>query len=81
MSECEELHGYTQYDKYFPDWSIPGGSDKTEETLFWAFMMNKYAKELSQWYGTELPDMPASWATITLEQAKESLDRLTTGSI
>lgn len=81
MSECKEMHDYPKYDTYFTDWSIPGTSDKTEKTLFWAFMMNKYAKELSQWYGTELPDMPASWATITLEQAKESLDRLTTGSI
>ena len=44
-------------------------------------MMNKYAKELTEWYGAELPDLPESWATITIEQAKESLNRLTTGSV
>ena len=43
-------------------------------------MMHKYAKELSQYHVSELPDLPDSWKTITLEQAKASLNRLSTAT-
>ena len=76
--DCKEWHNYIEYKRYFKDWDIYPSSDKTEKSEFWAFMMHKHAKELSEHFGKGFPDMPSSWETITTEQAKESLNNLST---
>ena len=76
--DCEEWHDYKEYKQYFKDWDIYPSSDKTDKCEFWAFMMHKHAKELSEHFSKGMPDMPTSWETITPEQAKESLNNLST---
>lgn len=76
--DCKEYHDFKEYKKYFKEWDIYPSADKTEKSEFWAFMMHKHAKELSEHFGKGFPDMPPSWETITPEQAKESLNNLST---
>ena len=75
---CEEWHDYKEYKKFFKDWDIYPSSDETEKSEFWAFMMHKHAQKLSEHFGRGFPDMPPSWETITIKQAKESLNNLST---
>ena len=76
--ECEEIHNYSDYKKYFKNWNISPSGDETEKTMFWAFIMQKYAKELTEHYHCEFPDLPSPWKNITREEAKASLNNLST---
>ena len=74
--DCKEYHNYKDYKKYLTDWNIFPSGDETEKTMFWAFMMHKYAQELTDYYGFEYPDLPSPWKNITPEEAKGSLFKL-----
>jgi len=76
IEDCQEFHRYSDYKKYLTDWNIFPSGDETEKTMFWAFMMHKYAKELTEHYGREYPDLPSPWKNITPEEAKGSLFKL-----
>jgi len=71
--ECKDnWHEYKHYKKCMPKWEI--APDPTVDSSdYWQWFMYTYCDELLEFHGANLPDIPASWRTITAERAKESL--------
>ncbi|XP_071132994.1 interferon-induced very large GTPase 1-like [Mytilus edulis] len=61
---------YKTFKKNFPDWDIPDNSDTS---TYWMWVMCKYQHELIKMHGTQLPDIPINWKSITKQQAIDSL--------
>ncbi|KAM4564531.1 interferon-induced very large GTPase 1-like [Fundulus diaphanus] len=65
-------HPYKYYRTIYPQWDIrPDVS--LEASAYWKYVMNKYNKEFAEAYDALPADIPASWKSITKQQAKESL--------
>ncbi|KAM4564532.1 interferon-induced very large GTPase 1-like [Fundulus diaphanus] len=69
-----EYHPYKDYRKIYPDWKIQPDVS-LEASDYWKYVMMKYNKEFAEAYDAKPADIPASWKTITEEQAKESLKK------
>ncbi|XP_041470065.1 interferon-induced very large GTPase 1-like [Lytechinus variegatus] len=66
------LHKYTEFKTYLPDWDI--SPDPTNSvSKYWMWFMATYQHQLKDKYNAQLPDIPASWRTISKEEALTDL--------
>ncbi|VDI83409.1 Hypothetical predicted protein [Mytilus galloprovincialis] len=62
---------YKDYKKHYPDWDIQPTYDTSK---YWMYVMCTYKQKLTDIYQRKtLPDIPAIWYDITLEEALNSL--------
>ncbi|KAM4564534.1 up-regulator of cell proliferation-like isoform 2-T2 [Fundulus diaphanus] len=69
-----ERHPYKDYRTIYPDWKIQPDVS-LEASDYWKYVMMMYNKEFAEAYNAKPADIPASWESITEEQAKESLKK------
>lgn len=67
-----EWHLYKNFREIYPNWHIhPDVSLEASDN--WKYVMNRYNIRFAKAYMAKPADIPASWNSITKEQAKESL--------
>ena len=75
VDTSDQLHPYKEYQKvndYYRSWAIPPDAS-FEASTYWKWFMATYAQELAKHYGTNLPEIPLAWKSITFKEAKEQL--------
>ncbi|CAB1326982.1 unnamed protein product [Coregonus sp. 'balchen'] len=64
---------YKKYQKFFTDWIIQPNPTQTVAD-YWKFLFVKYNKEYAGFHGALPADLPGDWSSITMKQAKDSLE-------
>ncbi|KAK2811717.1 hypothetical protein Q5P01_000168 [Channa striata] len=67
-----QYHPYKQYKAIFPDWKI-APDVSLEASDYWKYVMAKFNEDFARRYDAKPADIPQTWNTITLTQAKQSL--------
>ncbi|XP_034146968.1 interferon-induced very large GTPase 1-like [Esox lucius] len=66
-------HLYKDYQKYFPDWIIPGDSS-IEATDYWKYVMATFNERIAEDNDGLPADIPEDWKTLTPEDAMKCLE-------
>ncbi|KAK7078103.1 hypothetical protein SK128_010609 [Halocaridina rubra] len=69
-----EPQAYRDYKSLYPHWDIHSDA-LTEISDFWKWFMVQYSEDLADRYHAEVPAIPGAWRKITMEMAKESLEK------
>lgn len=64
---------YKKYQTFFTDWFIQPDITQTVAD-YWKFLFVKYNKEYAGMHYALPADLPGDWSSITMEQAKDSLE-------
>ncbi|XP_053390565.1 interferon-induced very large GTPase 1-like [Mercenaria mercenaria] len=74
---CDDntMHLFKDYRKYLPYWDIKPDMDMSENSEFWMWFVATYKKQLADYYGYDVSNVPESWLCISKESAIGSLRR------
>uniref|UniRef100_A0A8C8INU0 VLIG-type G domain-containing protein n=2 Tax=Oncorhynchus tshawytscha TaxID=74940 RepID=A0A8C8INU0_ONCTS len=64
---------YKKYQKFFRDWNIKPDVTQTAAD-YWKFLIVKYNEEYAGMHYALPADLPGDWSSITMKQAKDSLE-------
>ena len=63
---------YNQYQKYYPDWSIPPDVS-SKDSLYWKLFVGKNIDKIAKKFGVKAPTVPSEWANIKWDEVSKTL--------